>query len=51
METKKCTASPILFFARHNGSIGSGQKTSLKMRISLNFFCVTIFFLYFCKIN
>lgn len=49
---RKSASNPLfLFFGRHNGSIGRGQKTFLKMRISLNFFCVTIFFVYLCKIN
>ena len=39
------------FLAGITAVLAEGKKTFLKMRISLNFFCVTIFFVYLCKIN
>ena len=39
------------FLAGITAVLTEGKKTFLKMRISLNFFCVTIFFVYLCKIN
>ena len=49
---RKSASNPqFCFLPGITAVLAEGKKTFLKMRISLNFFCVTIFYLYLCKIN
>ena len=49
---RKSASNPqFCFLPGITAVLAEGKKTFLKMRISLNFFCVTIFFVYLCKIN
>ena len=49
---RKSASNPqFCFLPGITAVLAEGKKTFLKMRISLNFFCITIFFVYLCKIN
>ena len=49
---RKSASNPLFcFLAGITAVLAEGKKTFLKMLISLNFFCVTIFFVYLCNIN
>ena len=49
---RKSASNPqFCFLPGITAVLAEDKKKFLKMRISLNFFCVTIFFVYLCKIN